>query len=76
MFRHSWTINPFSSLLATMAVTSTGLPVASTPWKSSRIRRSAREYGIPCVVTTQVATHVIEDGATVDGAEGVVTIGA
>lgn len=34
----------------------------------------AREYGIPCVVATQVATHMIQDGAmiTVDGAAGVV----
>jgi phosphohistidine swiveling domain-containing protein len=38
----------------------------------------AREYGIPCVVATQVATHVIEEGATitVDGAAGLVRIEA
>lgn len=38
----------------------------------------AREYGIPCVVATQVATHVIPDGATitVDGTAGVVRIEA
>jgi pyruvate,water dikinase len=38
----------------------------------------AREYGIPCVVATQVATHMIQDGAliTVDGAAGVVRIEA
>jgi pyruvate,water dikinase len=37
----------------------------------------AREYAIPCVVATQVATHMIPDGATitVDGAAGVVRIG-
>ena len=36
----------------------------------------AREYAIPCVVATQVATHVIPDGAmiTVDGSGGVVRI--
>jgi pyruvate,water dikinase len=36
----------------------------------------AREYAIPCVVATQVATHVIQDGAmvTVDGTKGTVTI--
>jgi pyruvate,water dikinase len=36
----------------------------------------AREYGIPCVVGTQVGTHQIPDGAmvTVDGAEGTVRI--
>ena len=36
----------------------------------------AREYAIPCVVATQVATHVIADGAmvVVDGAAGTVTI--
>ncbi len=36
----------------------------------------AREYAIPCVVATQVATHVIPDGATitVDGAAGIVRI--
>jgi pyruvate,water dikinase len=38
----------------------------------------AREYGIPCVVGTQVGTRQIPDGAmvTVDGAAGVVHIGA
>jgi pyruvate,water dikinase len=37
---------------------------------------AAREYGIPCVVGTQVATRVIPDGAlvTVDGGAGTVTI--
>jgi pyruvate,water dikinase len=36
----------------------------------------AREYGIPCVVGTQVGTRQIPDGAmiTVDGAEGTVRI--
>jgi phosphohistidine swiveling domain-containing protein len=36
----------------------------------------AREYAIPCVVATQVATKVIPDGAmvTVDGGKGTVTI--
>jgi pyruvate,water dikinase len=36
----------------------------------------AREYAIPCVVATQVATKVIPDGAmiTVDGTKGTVTI--
>jgi phosphohistidine swiveling domain-containing protein len=36
----------------------------------------AREYAIPCVVATQVATHVIPDGAmiSVDGTKGIVTI--
>ena len=36
----------------------------------------AREYGIPCVVGTQVATTCIPEGAyvTVDGAKGTVTI--
>jgi pyruvate,water dikinase len=36
----------------------------------------AREYAIPCVVATHVATHMIEDGATitVDGTNGVVRI--
>jgi rifampicin phosphotransferase len=36
----------------------------------------AREYAIPCVVATQVATHVIPDGAmiTVDGTKGTVQI--
>lgn len=36
----------------------------------------AREYGIPCVVATQVATQIIKDGAmiTVDGAAGTVRI--
>ena len=36
----------------------------------------AREYGIPCVVGTQVGTQQIPDGAmiTVDGAEGTVRI--
>jgi phosphohistidine swiveling domain-containing protein len=35
-----------------------------------------REYAIPCVVATQVATHMIPDGATitVDGAAGTVRI--
>lgn len=34
----------------------------------------AREYAIPCVVATQVATHAIKDGSmiTVDGSKGVV----
>lgn len=38
----------------------------------------AREYGIPCVVATQVATAVIPDGATisVDGTTGKVVIEA
>jgi pyruvate,water dikinase len=38
----------------------------------------AREYGIPCVVATQVATAMIPDGATVvvDGTAGTVTIEA
>jgi pyruvate,water dikinase len=38
----------------------------------------AREFGIPCVVGTQVGTREIPDGAmvTVDGAAGVVHIGA
>jgi pyruvate,water dikinase len=36
----------------------------------------AREYAIPCVVATQVATKVIRDGATVlvDGTQGLVQI--
>ena len=36
----------------------------------------AREYAIPCVVATQVATKVIKDGSmiTVDGTKGVVQI--
>ncbi len=36
----------------------------------------AREYAIPCVVATQVATHLIPDGAmiTVDGTKGIVQI--
>lgn len=36
----------------------------------------AREYAIPCVVATQVATHAIPDGATVtvDGTNGIVRI--
>jgi phosphohistidine swiveling domain-containing protein len=36
----------------------------------------AREYAIPCVVATQIATKVIPDGAmvTVDGGKGIVTI--
>jgi pyruvate,water dikinase len=36
----------------------------------------AREYAIPCVVATQVATQLIKDGSTitVDGGKGVVTI--
>ncbi len=36
----------------------------------------AREYGIPAVVATQVATAQIPDGAliTVDGAQGTVVI--
>jgi pyruvate,water dikinase len=38
----------------------------------------AREYAIPCVVATQVATHMIQDGAmiTVDGTKGVVRLEA
>jgi pyruvate,water dikinase len=38
----------------------------------------AREYAIPAVVATQVATHMIPDGATitVDGAAGTVRIGS
>ncbi len=37
----------------------------------------AREYAIPCVVATQVATHMIADGSTiiVDGTKGTVTLG-
>ncbi len=36
----------------------------------------AREYAIPCVVATQIATHVIPDGAMieVDGTAGIVRI--
>jgi rifampicin phosphotransferase len=36
----------------------------------------AREYAIPCVVATQVATQVIRDGSTitVDGTKGIVVI--
>jgi pyruvate,water dikinase len=36
----------------------------------------AREYAIPCVVATQVATTMIPDGATiiVDGTKGTVQI--
>jgi pyruvate,water dikinase len=36
----------------------------------------AREYAIPCVVATQVATKVIADGSmiTVDGTRGIVTV--
>jgi rifampicin phosphotransferase len=36
----------------------------------------AREYAIPCVVATQIATRIIQDGAliTVDGSRGVVRI--
>ena len=36
----------------------------------------AREYAIPCVVATQVATHLIRDGSTitVDGTRGIVQI--
>ena len=35
-----------------------------------------REYAIPCVVATQIATHVIPDGAMieVDGTAGIVRI--
>ncbi len=38
----------------------------------------AREYAIPCVVATQVATQMIKDGSTitVDGTKGVVQIDA
>jgi pyruvate,water dikinase len=38
----------------------------------------AREYGIPAVVGTRIATRSIPDGAvlTVDGSRGVVTIEA
>jgi pyruvate,water dikinase len=38
----------------------------------------AREYAIPCVVATQVGTHLINDGAmiTVDGTQGIVRIEA
>jgi pyruvate,water dikinase len=38
----------------------------------------AREYGIPCVVATHVATQMIRDGdlIEVDGAAGVVRLGA
>jgi pyruvate,water dikinase len=34
----------------------------------------AREYAIPCVVATQVATHLVKDGSTitVDGTNGIV----
>jgi pyruvate,water dikinase len=37
---------------------------------------TSREYGIPCVVGTNVATRTISDGArvTVDGTNGVVRI--
>ncbi|MEX0785124.1 MAG: PEP-utilizing enzyme, partial [Dehalococcoidia bacterium] len=36
----------------------------------------AREYGVPCVVGTQVGTQVLKDGQriTVDGAQGIVRI--
>ena len=36
----------------------------------------AREYGLPCVVGTEVGSQIIPDGATitVDGAQGIVRI--
>jgi pyruvate,water dikinase len=53
-----------------------GAVVTDTGGVLSHSAICAREYGIPCVVATQVATHMIADGATitVDGAAGVVRI--
>ena len=55
--------------VASAVVTDTGGPLA-------HCAVVAREYGIPAVVGTQVATSEIPDGAviTVDGSAGVVTI--
>ena len=53
-----------------------GAVVTDTGGVLSHSAICAREYGVPCVVGTQVATRVIPDGATVtvDGAAGIVRV--
>ena len=66
----------------TFTVTSGGGSVSSTTVVTdsggvlSHSAICAREYAIPCVVATQVATHLIRDGSTitVDGTRGIVQI--
>ena len=62
---------PWTSLfgIAAAVVTDSGGPL-------SHPAIAAREYGIPCVVGTRLATTTIPDGAlvTVDGAQGTVSI--
>lgn len=55
-----------------------GAIVTDTGGVMSHSAICAREFGIPCVTGTQVATKVIPDGATVtvDGTAGTVTIAA
>jgi rifampicin phosphotransferase len=65
------TAPPWTSLFAIAAAV-----VTDTGGVLSHSAICAREYAIPCVVGTQVATQMIPDGATisVDGGKGVVTI--
>jgi pyruvate,water dikinase len=67
------TAPPWTPLFALAAAV-----VAETGGILSHSAICAREYGIPCVVGTQVATSRIPDGAivTVDGNKGTVTIEA
>ena len=50
--------------------------VADSGGKLSHCAIVAREYGIPCVVGTEIGTQVLKDGQriTVDGAQGIVRI--
>jgi pyruvate,water dikinase len=67
----SMTAPPWTPLFAIAAAV-----VTDTGGILSHSAICAREYGLPCVVGTQVGTRQIPDGAviTVDGGEGTVTI--
>ncbi len=52
--------------------------VADTGGVLSHCAIVSREYGMPCVVGTQIGTAVLQDGMllTVDGSQGIVRIDA
>ena len=67
------TMPPWTPLFSTVAAV-----VADTGGVLSHCAIVAREYGLPCVVSTVVGTSVIKDGMmlTVDGSKGIVRIDA
>ena len=65
------TMPPWTPLFSTVSAV-----VADTGGVLSHCAIVAREYGLPCVVSTVVGTMAIKDGMTltVDGATGIVRI--